>query len=140
MQVDNEPFPINLIDFDGTKVLIRSSADDKGKGKEVIIGDTWKAGENNKNSYRKVVAERTTDGGETLMVNITTSNTGGRRRQVTRRGSLFCASRMVRCIEQTVRVTARQSGSLQRTIRQRPGATMTTYIQTTTTRKRYVEN
>jgi hypothetical protein len=40
MQVDNEPFPIILIYFDGKKVLIRSSAADKGKGKEVIIGDT----------------------------------------------------------------------------------------------------
>jgi hypothetical protein len=140
MQVDNEPFPIILIYFDGKKVLIRSSAADKGKGKEVIIGDTWKAGENNKNSYRKVVVERTPDGGETLMVNITTSNAGGRRKKVTKRGSLFCASRMVWCIERTVRVTARQSGSLQWTVRQRSGAMTTMYIQTTTTIKRYVEN
>jgi hypothetical protein len=39
MQVDTEPFPINVIEFDGKKVLIGPSAADKGKGKEVIIGD-----------------------------------------------------------------------------------------------------
>jgi hypothetical protein len=74
---DHHPFPINMIDFDGKKVLIRPSAADKGKGKEVIIGDARKADENNKNSCRKVVAERTPDEGETLKVTITTSNDGG---------------------------------------------------------------
>jgi hypothetical protein len=94
--VDTKPFPINMINFDGKKVLIRPSATDKGKGKEIIIGDARKANENNKNSYRKVVAKRTPDVGETLKVTINTSNAGGRRRQVVRHGSLSCASRMVR--------------------------------------------
>jgi hypothetical protein len=52
-----EPFPINMINFDGKKVLIRPSAADKGKGKEVIIDDARVADENNKNSCRKVLAE-----------------------------------------------------------------------------------
>jgi hypothetical protein len=39
MQVDTEPFPINMINFNGKKVPIRPSAADKGKGKEVLIGD-----------------------------------------------------------------------------------------------------
>jgi hypothetical protein len=81
MQVDTEPFPINMINFDGKKVLIQPSAIDKGKGKEVIINDAWEADENTKNFYRKVVAERTPVGGETLKVTITTSNVGGRRKQ-----------------------------------------------------------
>jgi hypothetical protein len=63
MEVDTEPFPINVIDFDGKEVLVRPSAADKGKCKEVIIGDTRKADENNKNSCRKVVAEKTPNGG-----------------------------------------------------------------------------
>jgi hypothetical protein len=79
MQVDTEPFPINMINFDGNKVLIRPNTAGKGKGKEVIFGDARKADENNKNSCRRVVAERTPDGGETLKVTITTSNAGGRR-------------------------------------------------------------
>jgi hypothetical protein len=39
MQVDTEPFPINMINFDGKKVLIRTNATNKGKCKEVIIGN-----------------------------------------------------------------------------------------------------
>jgi hypothetical protein len=77
LQVDTEPFPMNVIDFEGKKVLIRPSMADKGKGKEVIIGDARKADENNKISCRKMVAEKTPDGGETLKVTITTSNARG---------------------------------------------------------------
>jgi hypothetical protein len=93
MRVDTEPFPMNVIDFEGKKVLIRPSMADKGKGKEVIIGDARNAYKNNKNSCRKVVTERTPDGGETLKVTITTSNTGGRHRQETWREHLFCVLR-----------------------------------------------
>jgi hypothetical protein len=77
MQIDTEPFPMNVIDFEGKKVLIPPSTTDKEKGKEVIIGNVWEADENNKTSCRKVVAEKTPDGGETLKVTITTSGTGG---------------------------------------------------------------
>jgi hypothetical protein len=96
MQVDTEPFPMNVIDFEGKKVLIRPSTVDKGKGKEVIIGDARKVDENNKISCRKVVAEKTPNGGETLKVTITTSNDRDTRKQGTRRVHLFCASRTVR--------------------------------------------
>jgi hypothetical protein len=77
MQVDTEPFPVNVIDFEGKRVLIQPSMANKGKGKEVIFSDARKADENNKISCRKVVAENTPNGGETLKVTITTSNTGG---------------------------------------------------------------
>jgi hypothetical protein len=40
--------PVNIVDFDGKKVLIWPSAADKGKGKEVIIGDARNVDENNK--------------------------------------------------------------------------------------------
>jgi hypothetical protein len=71
--VDTEP----VIDFEGKTVLIRPSMADKGKGKEVIIDDARKANENNKISCRKVEAEKTTDGGETLKVTIIISNARG---------------------------------------------------------------
>jgi hypothetical protein len=95
MQVDTEPFPMNVINFEGKKVLIRPSTTDKGKGKEVIIGDAQKVDENNKIFCRKVVAEKTPNGGETLKVTITTSNDRGTRKQGTRRVHLFCASQTV---------------------------------------------
>ena len=47
-QEDTEPFPMNVIDFNGKKVLIWPSSADKGKDKEVLIGNTREADGNNK--------------------------------------------------------------------------------------------
>jgi hypothetical protein len=77
MQVDMEPFPMNVIDFEGKKVLTRPNTADEGKGKEIVIGNAREAGGNHKISCRKVVAEKTPGGGETLKVTIITSGTGG---------------------------------------------------------------
>jgi hypothetical protein len=77
MQVDTEPFSMNMIDFEGKKVLVRPNTADKGKGKETIIGNAKEANGDRKVSCRKVVAEKTPDGGETLKVTITASGTGG---------------------------------------------------------------
>jgi hypothetical protein len=68
---------MNVIDFNGKKILIRPSTADKGKDKQVIIGNAREADGNNKISCRKVVAEKTSNGGETLKVTITTASTGG---------------------------------------------------------------
>jgi hypothetical protein len=80
MQVDTEPFPMNTIDFEGKKVLVRPNIADKGKGEEIVIVNAREADENHKISCRKVVAEKTPDGGETLKVTITTSGAGGQPR------------------------------------------------------------
>jgi hypothetical protein len=77
MQVDTEPFLMNMIDFEGKKVLVRPNTADKGKVKETIIDNTKEADKGRKVSCRKVVAEKTPDGGETLKVTITASSTGG---------------------------------------------------------------
>jgi type V secretory pathway adhesin AidA len=75
--MDTEPFLMNMIDFEGKRILVRPNTADKGKDKEIIIGNTKEADGNHKISCRKVVAEKTPDGGETLKVTITTSSTGG---------------------------------------------------------------
>jgi hypothetical protein len=48
----------------------------KHKGKGVLIGDTWALNENKKILSRKVIAERTQDGGETLKITIKSSSAG----------------------------------------------------------------
>jgi hypothetical protein len=68
---------MNVIDFNGKKILIRPNTADKGKDKEVIIDNAPEADGNNKISCRKVVAKKTLDGGETLKVTITTCSSGG---------------------------------------------------------------
>jgi hypothetical protein len=96
MQVDTKPFPMNMIDFEGKRVLIRPSTANNGKGKEIIIGNAREADGNHKISCRKVVAEKTPDGGETLKVTITTSGTGRQAHTKGRSRSPCCASRTVR--------------------------------------------
>jgi hypothetical protein len=68
---------MNMIDFEGKRILVRPNTTDKGKDKEIIIGNTREADVNHNFFCRKVVAEKTPDGGETLKVTITTSSTGG---------------------------------------------------------------
>jgi hypothetical protein len=80
IQVDTEPFPVNMIDFEGKKVLVRPSTVDKGKEKEIIIDNAREADGNQKISCRKVVAKKTLDGEETLKVTITTLGAGGQAR------------------------------------------------------------
>jgi hypothetical protein len=46
MQVDTEPFPMNMIDFEGKKVLTRPNTVDEGKGKKILIGNAGEVGEN----------------------------------------------------------------------------------------------
>jgi hypothetical protein len=122
MQVDTEPFPMNMIDFEGKKVLVRPNTADKGKGKETIIGNAKKVDGDCKVSCRKVVAEKTPDGGETLKVTITASSTGGKRRQGDSCGNPCCASRTVRCpyadgpmLLRTVRRTLADGSAMLRT-------------------------
>jgi hypothetical protein len=132
---------MNMIDFNGKKVLIRPSTADKGKDKEVIIGNAREAGGNNKIACRKVVAEKTPNGGETLKVTITNSGTRG---QVQTRG--HAQEPILRIADGPVPRRGRSvtsldgSGAFQRTVRQRRRTKATMYLQTTTTRNRYVEN
>jgi hypothetical protein len=129
MQVDTEPFPMNVIDFKGKNILIRPSMADKGKDKEVIIGNARKADENNKISCRKVVIEKTPDVGETLKVTITTSNAGGgKRRWVAERGNLFYESRTVRHTGVDGLEHRRIVWGIWRKVQQRSGATTTPYL------------
>jgi hypothetical protein len=102
---------MNVIDFEGKKVLIRPGATGKGEGKEVIIGNARKADENNRISCRKVVVEKTPDGGEILKVTIT--NARGNRKQVAERGNLLYASRRSNTQTRTVQDLTGQSGSIQ---------------------------
>jgi hypothetical protein len=89
------------------------------------------------------VAEKTLDGGETLKVTITTSDTGGQAqtRGHTREPILRIADGPVPRRGRSVSVPRRGwSGAFQRTVRQHSGAITIAYLQTVTTRDRYVEN
>jgi hypothetical protein len=141
MQVDTEPFTMNVIDFEGKKVLIRPSTADKEKGKEVFIGDARKADEKDKISCRKVVVKKTPDGGETLKVTITTSGTEGASiDKETGAGTHTVHHGRSDVQTRTVRSFAERSKAFQRPVQQHSGPATTAYLQTTTTTDKYVEN
>jgi hypothetical protein len=50
---DTEPFPMNVINFNGKKILICPSTADKGKDKEVIIGNARRSMETTKSLVGK---------------------------------------------------------------------------------------
>jgi hypothetical protein len=130
---------MNVIDFESKKVLIRPGTTDKGEGKEDIIGNARKADENNRSSCRKVVAEKTPDGGETLKVTITNAGGQSQTGDRTREPVLRIAYGPVHRRGQS-ETSPDSPGHSSRRVRQRQGATATTYLQTTTTRNRYMEN
>jgi hypothetical protein len=85
---------MNMIDFEGKRILVQPNTADNGKDKEIIIDNTREADGNHKISCRKVVAEKTPDGGETLKVTIRPLALGGKLRP--RGWSPCCASWTVR--------------------------------------------
>jgi hypothetical protein len=87
---------MNMVNFYNKKSWFGQMRSIRAKGKEIIIGDPREANENAKISCRKVVVEKTPNGGETLKITITASNVGGRCRQPAKYDTLFCALWTVR--------------------------------------------
>jgi hypothetical protein len=46
MRLDTEPFPanVNVIDFEGKKILVRASKADSTRGKDVVVSDELRPG------------------------------------------------------------------------------------------------
>jgi hypothetical protein len=46
MRLDMEPFPanVNVIDFEGKKILVRASQADSTRGKDVVVSDELRPG------------------------------------------------------------------------------------------------
>jgi hypothetical protein len=70
MQVDKNPFPINTIDFENSKVLVRPKQAEETWGKNVIIGEKCTITTDEKVLSREVVVEKTTDGKQSLKITI----------------------------------------------------------------------
>jgi hypothetical protein len=76
MQVDKAPFPINTMDLQQPKVLVRLHQAEATKGKNVVIGEA-KPDLRGKELIRKVEYEKTLDGKETFKVTVSASGHGG---------------------------------------------------------------
>jgi hypothetical protein len=76
MQVDKTPFPINTMDLQQPKVLVRPHQVEATKGKNVVIGEA-KPDLRGKELVRKVEYEKTPDGKDTFKVIVSASGHGG---------------------------------------------------------------
>lgn len=75
--MNKKPFPINTMNLDSKKVLVRLEVTDNDKGKGILIDDPRVLDENKKIVLRKVIVEKTLDWGETLKITIKSYNTRG---------------------------------------------------------------
>jgi hypothetical protein len=86
MQVDTQPFPVSTIEPTSKKVLVRPKVADKGKGKNIIIGDPRMSSISQEEIARKTLDKNTNKYG----------GTGGRLNQAAEQNSLTRASQTVR--------------------------------------------
>jgi hypothetical protein len=77
MQVDNDLFPVNAIDLQGVKVLVRPEQAESTKGKNVIIGEERPKNCKDKIWSREVVVEKDADGEDALKITIKASRLRG---------------------------------------------------------------
>jgi hypothetical protein len=75
MQVDKAPFPINTMDLQQPKVLVRPHQAQATKGKNVVIGEA-KPDLRGKELVRKVEYEKTPDGKYSFKVIVSASRHG----------------------------------------------------------------
>jgi hypothetical protein len=75
--VDKNPFSVNTIDLQNSKVLIRPEQADATKGKNVVIGEKCTITADEKILSREVVVEKTLDDKESLKITIKAHTLGG---------------------------------------------------------------
>jgi predicted thioesterase len=78
MQVDKQPFPINTMELQQPKVLVRPHQAEATKGKNVMVRET-KPDLRGKELTREVAYEKTLDGRETFKITVKASGHGGAR-------------------------------------------------------------
>jgi hypothetical protein len=78
MQVDKEPFPINTMELQQPKVLVRPHQAEATKGKNVMVGEA-KPDLRGKELTREVAYEKTPDGRETFKITVKASGHRGQR-------------------------------------------------------------
>jgi hypothetical protein len=77
MHVDNDSFPVNAIDLQGAKVLVRSEQAKSTKGKNMIIGEERPKSYEDKIWSREMVLEKDADGKDVLRITVKASGLPG---------------------------------------------------------------
>src|SRR4051812_15049394 len=77
MQVDKQPFPMNTMDLEGKKLLIRPEVAESANKANVIVGEPRKDKEDSKVLGRQVVLDKQPDGKEVIKITIKNPTLGG---------------------------------------------------------------
>ena len=77
MQVDKQPFPMNTMDLEVKKLLIRPEVAESTNKANVIVGEPRKGKEDNKVLGRQVVLGKQPDGKEVIKITIKNPTLGG---------------------------------------------------------------
>jgi hypothetical protein len=76
MQVDKQPFPVNTMELQQPRVLVRPHQDEATKDKNMVVGEV-KPDLRGKELTREVAYEKTPDGRETFKITVKASGHGG---------------------------------------------------------------
>ena len=76
MAIDTQPFPMNVLDLEGKKVLLRPEAAEGANKSNMIIGKPRKEAVSNE-MRRQVTLSRQPDGQEVIKITIKNSALGG---------------------------------------------------------------
>jgi hypothetical protein len=75
MQVDKQPFPVNTIELQQPKILVRTHQAEATKGKNMMVREA-KPDLSGKELTREVAYEKTPDGRETFKITVKASGHG----------------------------------------------------------------
>jgi hypothetical protein len=78
MHLDKNPFSVNTIDLQNSKVLIRPEQIEAAKGKNMVIGEKHTITIDEKILSQEVVVEKIADEKESLKITIKAPTLGGR--------------------------------------------------------------
>ena len=80
MAIDTQPFPMNVLDLEGKKLLLRPEAAEGANKANVVVGEPRKeAGV--KEARRAVILTRQPDGKEIIKITVKNSTLGGQQSQ-----------------------------------------------------------
>ena len=80
MQVDKHPFPMNTMELEGKKLLIRPKVAESANKANIIVGEPRKDKEGNTVVGRHVALDKQPDGKEVIKITVKNPTLGGKHR------------------------------------------------------------
>ena len=95
MQIDKQPFPMNNLDLQGKKMLIRPEVAKSANKDNVVVGEPRNIKESEKVSGREIILGKQPNGKETLKITVKNPSLGGGNRKCKEKFMRSSSSRTV---------------------------------------------